>query len=178
MFHKILVAIDQSDVSQQAFAAAMTLAKTLNANLMLVHVVSPVDSNYPNPVFALHGTYPMFRTEDVEFHLQQWQFVQDQSLEFLKAQTAVATSAGIPTEFTQSLGDPGSTICSLARSWNANLIVMGRRGYKGLNELFMGSVSNYVVHHAPCSVLTVQGEVDLDSANSDAASTAEPSILQ
>jgi nucleotide-binding universal stress UspA family protein len=174
MFHRILVAIDQSDVSLQAFETAMSLAKTLNAELMLVHVLSPVELNYPSPIFAIHGTYPMFRSEDVEFHLRQWQTVQDQSLEFLKAQTATATSAGIPTEFTQALGDPGSTICSLARTWNANLIVMGRRGYKGLNELFMGSVSNYVVHHAPCSVLTVQGTVDLDTA----PAAAEISVMQ
>jgi nucleotide-binding universal stress UspA family protein len=166
MFHRILVAIDQSDISLQAFETAIALAKTLNAELMLVHVLSPVETNYPSPIFAIHGTYPMFRAEDVEFHLQQWQIVQDQSLEFLKAQTATATSAGIAAQFTQALGDPGSTICSLARTWNANLIIMGRRGYKGLNELFMGSVSNYVVHHAPCSVLTVQGTVDLDAASS------------
>ncbi|QYO62129.1 universal stress protein [Leptolyngbya sp. 7M] len=176
MFHRILVALDQSDVSQQAFATAMAMAKTLNSQLMLVHVLSPAESSFPSPVFAIHGTYPMFRAEDVELHLKQWQAVQDQILEFLQAQTAIATSAGIPTEFTQALGDPGSTICSLARNWNANLIIMGRRGYKGLNELFMGSVSNYVLHHASCSVLTVQGtvdlEVDLGAASPTAASTS------
>ena len=30
----------------------------------------------------------------------------------------------------------------------------------------MGSVSNYVVHHAPCSVLVVQGVMATDEANS------------
>lgn len=34
---------------------------------------------------------------------------------------------------------------------------MGRRGHKGLSEILLGSVSNYVVHHAPCSVLVLQG---------------------
>jgi nucleotide-binding universal stress UspA family protein len=33
---------------------------------------------------------------------------------------------------------------------------MGRRGRTGLSELFLGSVSNYVTHHAPCSVLTLK----------------------
>ncbi|NEO65320.1 MAG: universal stress protein, partial [Moorea sp. SIO4G2] len=37
------------------------------------------------------------------------------------------------------------------------LIVLGRRGLGGLKEMVLGSVSNYVVHHAPCSVLVVQG---------------------
>ena len=37
-----------------------------------------------------------------------------------------------------------------------DVIVMGHRGISGLQEFFLGSVSNYVLHHAPCSVLIVQ----------------------
>ena len=44
----------------------------------------------------------------------------------------------------------------LAKDWNADLIIMGRRGLTGLSEMFLGSVSNYVVHHASCSVLLIQ----------------------
>lgn len=47
----------------------------------------------------------------------------------------------------------------MARSWNANIIVIGRRGHRGFTEFFLGSVSNYVMHHASCSVLTVQGPI-------------------
>jgi hypothetical protein len=35
---------------------------------------------------------------------------------------------------------------------------MGRRGRTGISELLLGSVSNYVTHHATCSVLIVQGK--------------------
>ncbi|MGQ9872468.1 universal stress protein [Leptodesmis sp.] len=38
----------------------------------------------------------------------------------------------------------------------ADLILIGNRGHTGLKELFLGSASNYVLHHAPCSVLTVK----------------------
>ncbi len=41
----------------------------------------------------------------------------------------------------------------------ADLIVVGRRGRSGLSELILGSASNYVLHHAPCSVLTLQGKI-------------------
>lgn len=161
MFQKILVAIDQSDVSQQTFMSAVAMAKSLDAQLMLVNVLSPLEANYPNPIYSARAAYPL-APANMQLYVQQWQAIEQEGLEFLKAKTAVATAAGITTEFTQALGDPGHTICTLARSWNANLIMIGRRGYKGLGELFIGSVSNYVMHHAPCSVLTVQGAVDLD----------------
>ena len=46
-------------------------------------------------------------------------------------------------------------ICDIASAWNADLIVMGRHGRLGLEELLMGSVSNYVTHHAHCAVLVL-----------------------
>lgn len=162
MFQKIVVALDRSDTSQQVLDAAISLAKSLNAQLMLVHVLSPTDG-FASPVFSMPGTYPLVR-EDVDFYLKQWRSKETEGLEFLKAKADVATAAGISTEFTQILGDPGNAICTIARTWNANLILIGRRGYKGLGEFFMGSISNYVLHHAPCSVLTIQGQVDLDAA--------------
>ncbi len=163
MFQKILVALDRSDLNQQVFDAAITLAKTLNAHLMLVHVLSPIDG-FTSPIFSMPGTYPLVR-EDVDFYLKQWRSKEAEGLAFLQAKTDVATAAGIPTEFTQILGDPGDAICKIARTWNANLILIGRRGYTGLGEFFIGSISNYVVHHAPCSVLTIQGQVSPHSTD-------------
>jgi hypothetical protein len=40
---------------------------------------------------------------------------------------------------------------------------MGKRGHQGLKQMFLGSVSNYVIHHSPCSILLVQAAVLEDS---------------
>lgn len=85
-------------------------------------------------------------------------------MELLRSRTRKAMAAGVSTEFTQLAGSPGKTICDLASDWGADLIVMGRRGRSGLSELILGSVSNYVLHHARCSVLTVQHPVELVKA--------------
>ena len=54
------------------------------------------------------------------------------------------------------MGDPGRWVRDLAQSWEADLVVLGRRGLTGVAEMFLGSVSNYIVHHVNCSVLVVQ----------------------
>jgi nucleotide-binding universal stress UspA family protein len=49
-------------------------------------------------------------------------------------------------------GDPRVEILVEARSWAADLIVMGFHGRTGLRRLFAGSVAEYVMRHANCSV--------------------------
>ena len=47
MFHKILVAIDTSEIGKQVFDTAMTLAKATGASLMLLHVLSSEEEGSP-----------------------------------------------------------------------------------------------------------------------------------
>jgi nucleotide-binding universal stress UspA family protein len=159
LFQKILVALDHSEVSQQVFEQALALAQAINAALMLVHVLSPFDQGYPSPIYpGAYSIYPTLSAEIVKEYMREWEKSQEKGLEFLRSLTAQATAAGVQTEFTQGLTNPSRTICELAQTWGADLIVIGRRGRTGVREMVMGSVSNYVLHHAPCSVLTLQGK--------------------
>jgi nucleotide-binding universal stress UspA family protein len=151
MFEKILVAIDSSESSRTIFTAALMLAKANNSKLMLVHVLVVVDNLYPGDAFM------GIPESAVRVYAQRLEQQEQEGIAKLRSLVAAATAAGISTEFTQHIGDPGKSICKLARNWNANLIVIGRRGLHGLSELFLGSTSNYVLHHAPCNVLTIQG---------------------
>ena len=53
-------------------------------------------------------------------------------------------------------GTPESRIVETAEQMKADMIVMGSHGYNAWERLLLGSVSNSVVHHAPCSVLVVR----------------------
>jgi nucleotide-binding universal stress UspA family protein len=53
-------------------------------------------------------------------------------------------------------GDPRAVIVDHAARWNADLIVLGSHGFKGLDRLLIGSVSEAVLRHAPCSVEIVR----------------------
>jgi nucleotide-binding universal stress UspA family protein len=160
MFQKILVAIDRSDISSKAFDTAVSLAKAINAHLKLVHIIAPYEEMYPDPVSSIDRVDPGLSMEDFQIHWETWQLMEQQGLQFIKSRAAEATAAGIPTEYTQSFGNPGHVICVLAEEWQANLIVIGRRERSGLGEFFLGSISNYVFHHAPCSLLTVHNETE------------------
>jgi nucleotide-binding universal stress UspA family protein len=53
-------------------------------------------------------------------------------------------------------GDPAKEILSVARTWQADLIVMGTHGRTGLQRLVLGSVAQHVISHSPCSVLVAR----------------------
>lgn len=159
MFNRILVAVAPSITDNHVINEALELAKLSKANVLLLHVLSPVDDSYPTPIYpGPDSVYPSIHEEAIRAYTQQWQRYEQEGLTYLTNLVEQASMAGVTTESAQVIGDPGKAICKLAIEWKADLIVLGRRGFKGLQELLVGSVSNYVLHHASCSVLTVQGE--------------------
>jgi nucleotide-binding universal stress UspA family protein len=82
----------------------------------------------------------------------------------LRAQQAVGTAAAIlePTglKLTESISillrPPKQIILEEATEWKANLIVLGSHGLRGLDRFLLGSTSETVATHAPCSVLVVR----------------------
>lgn len=64
----------------------------------------------------------------------------------------------IPLTITQTavVGHAEELLISTAKEWGANLIVLGSHGYKGFRRFLLGSVSQAVAAHAPCSVEIVR----------------------
>lgn len=55
-------------------------------------------------------------------------------------------------------GSPESRIVEKAEEIQADLIIVGSHGYNRWERLLLGSVSDSVIHHAPCSVLVVRSK--------------------
>lgn len=158
MFNKLLVAIDMSEMAKDVYSTALSLAIKHNANLILLHVLSHEEDYSPLPIPSnINEIYPATGNDlTLETWRKQWVDFEHEGLEMLKKRADEATRAGIQVEYQQIYGNAARSICKLAETSHVDLIIIGRRGKSGLGELFLGSVSNYVLHHAPCSVLIVQ----------------------
>ncbi len=157
MFSKILVAMDMSSMGKEVFEKALSLAQTHQSSLLLLHVLSSEESNSPMPVPPdLRQLYPAVGNDlTLEMWRKQWEDFEQQGIDTLEARITKAKQAGVKGTYQQVSGSPARTICKIARQEQIDLIVIGHRGLSGLGELLLGSVSNYVFHHAPCSVLIV-----------------------
>ena len=159
MYQKILVALDMSDIGEIVFDHGLSLAaQHQNPRLFLLHVLSGEEENSPLPVPPdLKEMYPAAGNDlTLETWQEQWEIFSQAGIKMLENRAEIAIEAGFQTEFQQISGNPGAKICQVAHDWKADIIVIGHRGRSGLQEFLLGSVSNYVLHHAACSVLIVQ----------------------
>lgn len=71
------------------------------------------------------------------------------------ARTAAALNAA-QVDKRIEVGDVANTVCRIARQLEVDVIVVGSHGRTGVERIFLGSVSEHVVRHAPCPVLVVR----------------------
>lgn len=184
MFQKILVAIDQSQVSQSVFESALDLAQIHQANLLLLYLstnTTRVTANVEDMedaeivVLATPSRQKSWALDPELLNTDQTGLAQKQAagVALLDTKHKVAsalpldpaifnawsaqppnTTVNISTHLAQHYGDPGRTICQIASRDQADLIVMG------LTEQNLG-VSDYVTQFAPCLVLILNDRQSL-----------------
>jgi nucleotide-binding universal stress UspA family protein len=154
MFEKILIAIGNSAESQMVLGSGLTLAEKLGAKVLLLHVMSPLTSTSFSPLVG--GMFPIVNDIALEQYTKELKESRQTGLEQLQAYAEQAKEREIDAEISQNLGDSGRMICEVAKNWAADAIVMGRNQKSMLSEIWLGSTSNYVLHHAPCSTLVIQ----------------------
>lgn len=170
-FKHILVALDRAAEAIQVFEIAVEQARQTGATLLFMHCVRR-ESDIQSAPFMGIGTIADIDTYGTLKRIQQEHLLQELQLAQMRLQDWCQKAAlrGVSAELDCPIGEPSLEICNVARNWGADLIIIGRRGHQGLSEIVLGSVSNYVVHHAPCSVLVVQGSAtpsNPDAADSD-----------
>lgn len=157
-FKKIFAAVDDSELGQRVFNQALELAVGDRADMMLFHCITVNtlgETAVPIPVDLGMNVELMDRAYQAQRLRQERDIKQTSGL--LQNYCEAATKQGLQVEFDCKMdGDPGYSVCQAAENWGADLIVVGRRGRTGFTEAFLGSVSNYVVHHASCSVFVIQ----------------------
>lgn len=142
-YSKIVVPVDLSSESKQIIAKAVGLCCE-GGEIHLVYVQEPMDSVYLGVV--PYG--PVFVGMDqVETRLKD---------ELTAKLNDLGKRFGIPEERQHFLdGSPAREIHSFAEDEEADLIVIGTHGQKGV-QLLLGSTANSVLHGASCDVLAVR----------------------
>jgi nucleotide-binding universal stress UspA family protein len=145
---KILIATDGSKYSEKAIQMVKHFALDDNSE---VKIISVVDMTLPLGVDIYTGGY-MPSTIEIEKNIRE------HSANVLKEAKVKINEifANIKITTDVLVGSPESRIVETAEEMKADLIIVGSHGYNSWERLLLGSVSDSVVHHAPCSVLIVR----------------------
>jgi nucleotide-binding universal stress UspA family protein len=157
MLRKILIAIGDVEESAAIFESGLTLADKFGTEVAIVHVLNLWGNNFESLGSSLMGgSYPIVNDVAIQQDREELTVREQHDMERLQSYVNQANDLNIKAEIFQNIGDPGQNICETAKKHVADLIVMGRHQQSAMSEIFLGSTSNYVLHHAPCSVMTIQ----------------------
>ncbi len=140
----ILLAIDDSKFSEAAVRAVAAQASR-DMKVWVLHVLEP-----PSTLLGreMGGYEPEFEAV--------WKARREHAKALVAKVAERLRDSGLNATSILKEGDPKLRIIDLAKEWHADLIVLGSHGRKGLNRFLMGSVSEAVARHAPCSVQIVR----------------------
>ena len=141
LYKNILLTIDFSEDDKFVAAKASNLAKLLNANLSIIHILDDI----PMPDTPYGTIIPL--DEDSSYSMLEAEKTQ---LKQLADQLSIES-----TRRWLVWGEPKQEIALFADRENIDLIIVGSHGRHGL-ALLLGSTANGVLHHAKCDVLAVR----------------------
>lgn len=160
-FQTILVPVDYSAGSATALRSAATLARSVAGRLVVLYLL-------PIEVYGL-GDYPIVAGDGARMSAER---------ERLDAWVRATVGDPLPAyEVEVEWGSPYFDIVHVAAERRADLIVIGTHGRTGFRHLLLGSVAEKTVRLAPCPVLTVHAETDVEGLPAGAPKgppTAEP----
>jgi nucleotide-binding universal stress UspA family protein len=144
MFKRVLVPVDGSETSNKALVTALQLARISGGRVRVVHSL--------DELAYLWG---------YEYRGDTLTLAREQASKVLESAAAMAQSAGVTAE-QQLVEDPGvrlgEAIAREARQWEADLIVVGTHGRRGIGRVLLGSGAEQVVRSAPVPVLVIRGD--------------------
>lgn len=145
MFKKILFATDNSSHSERALPQLIDLAKSNDAEII---------------VFNAYYIPEYMRTTDSSSHYMNLEKMEknllDHGIKVVNEVKEKIESQNVKVTTSVGNGPAGKAIVEKAVSEGCDLIIVGTRGLGNINNPIISSVSNYVIHHAKCSVLLIQ----------------------
>lgn len=169
MNKKILVAMDDSDTSEFVFEQAICLAKEHKSSLKLLHVISSQDQELSSHQSLSEVSQPSetpSTLNDGQTSALAEADCEEKTLRRLVGCVERAKNLQIDADYMYMMGNPGQTICNLALSWHADLILLGGEAQANDGASSLNSVRNFVTHNAPCSIEVVRLSRDPQSSSS------------
>ncbi|MDX2052610.1 MAG: universal stress protein [Polyangiaceae bacterium] len=146
--YEVVVGVDYSSPSEQALQTALDMARRRSGSH--IHVVAIAEGYAPNMSEDLTADAKAAFLAEAKATLEAYVDQELARRQNLFNRRSIFTIV--------DFGDPADRLVEIAKEVGANLIVVGTHGKGAVEQMLLGSVSQKVLRHAPCSVLVVRAE--------------------
>jgi len=143
-YKRLLIATDFSEHSEFAFSQGLQLAKNLNAQIDLAHVVDP-HIFLPLRTIAVQSVLEEYQKEirkEAKIKLKKYVEEHSDSKDFFESHVLN--------------GNPAKEIIDACERFKSNLVIVGSHGHSRLSNLFLGSTAQRIAQKAPCPLLLIK----------------------
>jgi nucleotide-binding universal stress UspA family protein len=151
MYRTILVAVDLSDGSDLVLRHAFAIARAAGARVVALHVTEP-----PYPTHLWYAPLAAKEADLFQMVAKREREAAKAALEDRVAKARGEHREGVTPEARVVSGFPAEAILDEATRAEADLIVLGTHGRRGLSRALLGSIAESVVRTATVPVLTVR----------------------
>ncbi len=155
---KILIAVDYDASAQMIAENGYDLAKAMNAQAILLHVVSDA-SHYASVNYSPVMGFDMFNSMDM-MQPDSTEKLQNAAKQYLLK--TIEHLGGGNIQAIVKEGDYGDMVLDAAKEIGADIIVMGTHSRHGLDKFLMGSVAEKVLHKTtiPLYIIPLKKEAE------------------
>ena len=155
MYERILVSIDGSPTSNRGLDEAAKLAQVCGAALRLIHIVTPI------PFTVGYETFGRDTGLDIAAIKKAGQALLDVGKQRAMAAGAKNVETVLVERAAQRISEH---IVEQAKAWDAQLIVIGTHGRRGVGRILLGSDAEQTMRIAPVPILLVRSPDDAAAA--------------
>ncbi len=131
MFETIMVPTDGSKFAEKAEEIAISMASKYNSRIVGVHVID-------------------------EKLIYPYDVLEDEGKAILKNLSAKAKKEGVIVDEILVFGNPDKDLITITKRMNADIVIVGTHGKKGLERLLLGSVAESIIKSVNVPVLLVK----------------------
>jgi len=153
MYKRILVPTDGSETANKALVAALQIARDSGGRVRIIHVIEEM------AYLTGYEQYGGYSGELISA-------MRETGNKVLNDAMAIAQAAGVEADnllfdnFGERLGE---VVANTAKQWEADLIVVGTHGRRGIGRMLLGSGAEQILRLAPVPVLVIRSSEDSSS---------------
>ena len=147
MFKRILVPVDGSQTATKALQSALQMAKESGGVVRIIHLIDA------NAYMGGAGGFVTYPGDDLPGSMR------GSGQKMLEDAATLAQTMGVPAEthlFDNFDGRLADVVSDTAKSWNADLVVVGTHGRTGIGRVLLGSGAEQILRQSPVPVLVIR----------------------